>query len=136
MQSKGPFLATYGTLMRAFGRQKALGVADALSFEGGCTFRGALHDLGAYPGAVPGEGTVQAELFRLPAAADWDVLDRYEGYDPGVPSRSLFVRRPTQLLSPDTTAWVYWYTGPIEGHPRVPKGDWRAYVESTGEDGQ
>ncbi len=88
-----------------------------------------LYALDSFPGAVPGEGTVQAELFCLRSDDVWSVLDRYEGYVPGAESRSLFVRRRTPLRAPaETTAWVYWYTGPTANRPRVPQGDWRAYV--------
>ncbi|MFP4228621.1 MAG: gamma-glutamylcyclotransferase [Salinivenus sp.] len=123
-------LATYGTLMRGMGRHESLDVAEALSFVARCQFDGVLYDLGAFPGAVPGDGTVHAELFRLRSEEVWSVLDRYEGYTPEAEAQSLFVRRRTPLQSPsDTTAWVYWYAGPTAGRVRVPSGDWRVHVE-------
>ena len=131
MDEDGPLLATYGTLLRSFGRHEALGVADALSFVDPCRFEGVLYDLDQFPGAVPGEGVVSAELFRLRSTEVWTALDRYEGYIPEAEDRSLFVRRRTSLHTPSgTTAWVYWYTGPTEGRPRVAEGDWRAYVQA------
>jgi gamma-glutamylcyclotransferase (GGCT)/AIG2-like uncharacterized protein YtfP len=129
----GPLLATYGTLLRGMGRQEALGIADALAFVAPGRFDGELYALDSFPGAVPGKGTVQAELFRLRSDDVWDVLDRYEGYVPGAEARSCFVRRRTALRAPaETTAWVYWYTGPTADCPRVPRGDWQAYVTETG----
>jgi gamma-glutamylcyclotransferase (GGCT)/AIG2-like uncharacterized protein YtfP len=125
-----PLLAAYGTLRRTFGRQASLGVDDQLSFVTSCWWTGRLYDLGSYPGAVPGEGTVQGELFRLRDPRAWTVLDRYEGYDPDREAASLFVRRPVPMDEPaDEAAWVYWYNGPVGDHERVPSGDWATYVE-------
>lgn len=130
MSDPAPLLATYGTLMRSFGGCERLGIADRVSFVAACRFEGRLYDLGRFPGAVPGDGIVHGELFRLHDPAVWSVLDRYEGYDADRETESLFVRRQTDLLAPSNqTAWVYWYNGDPTGHPRVPSGDWRAYVQ-------
>lgn len=116
--------------MRSFDQQKKLGVKPYLTFVSTCQIRGRLYDLGAFPGAVPGSGTVYGELFRVRTAKVWSVLDRYEGYDPAHEEASLFVRRKVPLQSErDQRAWVYWYNGPSEGHPRVPSGNWASYVE-------
>jgi gamma-glutamylcyclotransferase (GGCT)/AIG2-like uncharacterized protein YtfP len=125
-----PLLATYGTLMRSFGRHEQLGVGGWLAFVTRCRWRGRLYDLGSFPGAVPGPGTVHGELFRLRDPQVWGVLDRYEGYDPERNDASLFVRREVELVRPDgRTACVYWYNGDPEEGTRVPSGDWAAYVE-------
>ena len=124
-------LATYGTLMRSFGNHQNLGVDDRLTFVGKCRWTGVLYDLGRYPGAVPGEGTVHGDLFRLRGSQVWSVLDRYEGYDPNREDASLFVRQPVALDTPeDCTAWVYWYNGDPASHPRVSSGDWKTYVKN------
>lgn len=120
-------LATYGTLMQAGGGGERLGVADRVSVVGACRFEGDLYDLGRFPGAVPGAGTVRGELVRLADVQVWTVLDRYEGYDPDNEAASLFVRRRVSLTEPaDQTAWVYWYNGDPGEAPRVPSGDWHA----------
>jgi gamma-glutamylcyclotransferase (GGCT)/AIG2-like uncharacterized protein YtfP len=130
-----PLLATYGTLMQSFGRHDDLGIADRLTFVASCRWRGQLYDLGRFPGAVPGAGTVHGELFRLSDPEVWSVLDRYEGYEPEREEASLFVRRQVDLQAPaDRTAWVYWYNGDPNGRPPVPSGDWAAYVQR--EDGR
>ncbi|MFB6271617.1 MAG: gamma-glutamylcyclotransferase [Salinibacter sp.] len=126
-------LVTYGTLMRSFGGIGRLGVADRISFVETCRFVGVLYDLGRFPGAVSGEGTVRGELFRLHDPQVWTVLDRYEGYDPDREDDSLFVRRQIDLISPpDRTAWVYWFNGDPTGRPRVDSGDWAAYRSGEG----
>lgn len=125
-----PLLATYGTLMHSFERHEDLGIAHRLTFVTQCSWQGDLYDLGSFPGAVPGEGTVHGELFRLTDPQVWTVLDRYEEYESDREAASLFVRRRVSLLEPnDETAWIYWYNGDPEGHDRVPSGDWASYVK-------
>jgi len=122
-------LATYGTLMRAFGGMDRLGVTDQVSFVQACQFAGVLYDLGQFPGAVPGDGVVYGEIFRLHDPQAWPVLDAYEGYEPDREDDSLFVRRQVALQEPvDRTAWVYWFNGDLTGHPQVPSGDWAEYA--------
>lgn len=127
MTASAPLLATYGTLRRAAG-PNPLDVADRLSFVAACQFAGVLYDLGRFPGAVPGDGVVHGDLFRLRDPQVWAVLDRYEGYDSNREDTSLFVRRRVSLIEPaDRTAWVYWYNDDPTGCPRIPSGDWIAY---------
>lgn len=90
---------------------------------------GALLDLGAYPGFVPGASSgerVVGELLEV-AAARLPALDRYEGHDPEDPAGSLFVREPAEaeVAGGERVACVlYRYAGDPEGHARVPAGDW------------
>jgi len=134
MVSSPLLLATYGTLLRASGGVERLGVADRVSFVTTCRFTGELYDLGRFPGAVPGEGPVHGELFRIHDPSAWAVIDRYEGYDSAREDSSLFVRRQSSLEAPDRTAWVYWFTGDPTGQPRVSSGDWAAYVQGNGDE--
>jgi gamma-glutamylcyclotransferase (GGCT)/AIG2-like uncharacterized protein YtfP len=123
-------LATYGTLMRGVGGLDRLGVANRISFVDPCRFGGLLYELGCFPGAVPGAGTVHGELLRLHDPEVWTVLDQYEGYDADGEDDSLFVRRRVSLRVPaDQAAWIYWFNGDPAGRPRVPSGDWTTYVE-------
>lgn len=117
--------------MRPFGQQERLGVQNRLTFLAECRWEGVLYDLGEYPGAVPGTGTVHGELFRLRDPRVLELLDRYEGFDPNCEAESLFVRRPVHLRDPtDCTAWMYVYNRPITDHQRVPSGDWASYVRT------
>lgn len=126
-------LAAYGTLMRPFGRHEELGLADHLSFVSSCRLSGDLYDLGRFPGAVPGDGVVHGELFRLNSPRAWETMDRYEGYRPDREEASLFVRRRVELRHPPhRSAWVYWYNGAPTEHPRVPSGCWISYVQNGG----
>jgi len=114
--------------MRPFGRQSALGVSETLTYESDCQFEGQLYDLGRFPGAVRGAGTIHGELFRIESPDAVERLDRYEGYDPARTAASLFVRRPVTLTAPDEPAWVYWYNHAPGDAARVPSGDWARYA--------
>lgn len=128
-----PLLATYGTLMRFFDAQEELGLQEQLTFVDRCQWQGTLYDLGAVPGAVPGDDTVYGELFRLESPSVWSLLDSYEGYNPDWEATSVYLRRQVTLQEPaDRTAWVYWYNGDLTDCPRVSSGDWRRYVEASG----
>lgn len=123
-------LFAYGTLMTGFRRRALLGPAR---LEGVGRVRGSLYDLGEYPGLVlDGGGWVVGELYEV---ADLAVrlprLDREEGYDPRREARSLYVRRRVQVElaeGPVVEAWAYVYQGVPGRAPRIPSGDWRAWV--------
>ncbi len=125
-------LAVYGTLMRPFGVQERLGIADQLAYEGPCAFYGLLYDLGAFPGAVPDdEQVVRGELFRILDPRAMPKLDRLENYDPEHEGGSQYLRRTLTLKDPaGQQAWVYWYNGPLEEATRVPSGSWIEHIES------
>ncbi|KAI3492552.1 hypothetical protein L1887_42855 [Cichorium endivia] len=69
-----------------------------------------LYSLGHYPGAVPGEGTVQGEVYRIDNAtlAELDAL-RTRG---GEYARQL-------IQTPYGSAWMYVYQRPVEGLTRI-----------------
>jgi hypothetical protein len=54
-------------------REACLGI----ELVGRATVRGALYDLGQFPGVVEGEGTVRGVVLRVPPTA-WTALDEYE----------------------------------------------------------
>ncbi|HXH83826.1 MAG TPA: gamma-glutamylcyclotransferase family protein, partial [Candidatus Tectomicrobia bacterium] len=111
-------LFVYGTLMRGYALHGGLARGARRVGEG--TVRGALLDLGSYPGLVEGGGRVRGELYRLDDPELLPVLDREEGYN--------FQRRRAVVALQDGTrvrAWVYRYRGPRERGRPVPDGDWR-----------
>lgn len=75
---------------------------------------GFLYDFGAYPGARPGGGSIQGEIFHLEnPAAILSELDRYEGpeYERAV------------IAVNGIECWIYWYVGVEPGH-LIASGDW------------
>ncbi len=74
-----------------------------------------LYSLGHYPGAVPGEGSVYGEVYRIDAStlAELDDL-RTQG---GEYKRQL-------IQTPYGSAWMYVYQRPTGGLTLIESGDW------------
>jgi len=104
----------YGTLRRGFCRHQFLNAPRAQLLSRG-TVCGELHDLGAYPGAIPSENKsalVRGEVFRLlyPARA-LQVLDFVEGIVQGSPEHNLYRRELASVTLENGTkvgTWIYW----------------------------
>ena len=117
-------VAVYGTLRLPAVRRR-LGLAAVLVPRGPCRLPGRLVDLGAYPGLVPGAGTVVGELLEVTTAEALATLDAYEGWDPAAPHESLFRREQIELVDPaGRRAWAYLYNrDPATARP-IDGGDW------------
>jgi gamma-glutamylcyclotransferase (GGCT)/AIG2-like uncharacterized protein YtfP len=124
----------YGTLMSAFKRPGRTRVDLALAPVGHGWIHAVLFDLGIYPAAIPApDGCVRGEVHRmLDADAVLRVLDEVEGYRPGQPDASLYVRRETAVMLDDgatADAWVYFYNAPLGGAQRIESGDYLEYLK-------
>ncbi|MFM7314435.1 MAG: gamma-glutamylcyclotransferase [Cyanobium sp.] len=116
-------LFVYGSLKR--GQANHHHLADA-PFEGEAVIGGVqLHDLGPFPMAIPGEGRIHGELYRVDAGR-LALLDRFEG----VPR--LYERRILPL-SDGRGAWIYLGGARQVRHsPRLPTGRWPADCRDDG----
>ncbi|WP_241606330.1 gamma-glutamylcyclotransferase family protein [Rosenbergiella epipactidis] len=74
-----------------------------------------LYNLGHYPGVIPGEGTIEGEVYRIDATTlgELDAL-RTKG---GEYKRQL-------VSTPYGSAWMYIYQRSVAGRPQIPSGDW------------
>lgn len=124
----------YGTLMRPFATQARLGVEAWLSYVADARVRGALYDLGRYPGLVAGSRLVRGQLFRVLDQRALAVLDRFEAYDPADPDGSEYLRRPKALADRPETAWVYLFNRPVADRPLISCDDWAGHVASRPHD--
>ena len=122
------YIAFYGSLMAGFGRLPNLGFEKSLRLVGPCQIRGQLVDLGAYPGLIPGSGTVEAELYEVVDDGVLERLDAFEGYDPRDPMGSLYLRKQIRLANPPQDAWVFVYNRSVKGRPVVEAGSWERYL--------
>ena len=123
----------YGTLMTGFDRRRRLGMDDRLVFRGRGWIQAALFDLGLYPAAVPAQdGKVWGEVFEIDNPDDvLPALDGIEGYDPGTPDTSLYVRQRVAVETEDGAgleAWAYFYNAPLGRAPRIASGDYVTYL--------
>ena len=79
----------------------------------------ALYDLGRYPAAVDGPGTLVGDLCELPHAAVLAALDEAEGVHGDPP-----LYRREQVMVDGQPAWIYVYDRPVHDAPRIFSGDW------------
>ncbi len=87
-----------------------------------------LYDLGEYPAAAPGVGTIHGDLLQVDPAAV-PIADRIEGHP-------TFYRRAEVMVQTAigaARAWVYWAPpGMTTARPRIRNGDWfRRQVVTT-----
>jgi gamma-glutamylcyclotransferase (GGCT)/AIG2-like uncharacterized protein YtfP len=127
----------YGTLMAGFDRRRRAGIDSKLAFIGRGSIQAALFDLGIYPAAVPApDGRVWGEVYETSESEIDPVLtalDGIEGFTPGHPDRSLYVRGEADVTLPDgshAVAWVYFYNAPLGQAPRIPSGDYLEHVKA------
>lgn len=123
----------YGTLMAGFDRRRRAGIDSKLTYRGRGVINAALFDLGLYPAAVPApDGEVWGEVYDVSEPeAVLAALDDIEGYRPGRPDQSLYIRHQADVRMSDgsaSPAWVYFYNAPLGQAPRIPSGDYLQYV--------
>ena len=124
----------YGTLMTGFDRRRRIGIDARMKFRARGWVRAALFDLGIYPAAVPAENDrVWGEVFELlEPEAVLSALDEIEGYRPGEPDSSLYIRSIVPVYLPgggNEQAWVYFYNAPLGRAPRIDSGDYLEYLK-------
>ena len=125
----------YGTLMAGFDRRRTAGIDSKLTYMGRGAIRAALFDLGLYPAAVPDpDGQVWGEVYEMfDPDAVLAALDDIEGYRPGRPDQSLYLRERTDVRLPDGSAkpaWVYFYNAPLGRAIRISSGDYLEHVRA------
>jgi len=117
-------LFVYGTLRRGFELHHHLPRLGA-RFLTEARVAAELIDRGRFPGARPAARKgkwVRGELFQLrQPASDLRVLDKVEGFIPGAPKRSEFVRTAAEVILNNGSrrrAWIYWLgrAGPRGSH--------------------
>ncbi|MFJ2999118.1 MULTISPECIES: gamma-glutamylcyclotransferase [Enterobacterales] len=74
-----------------------------------------IYNLGHYPAAIPGEGTVHCEVYRINSSilAELDELK----------SNTRDYKREL-IQTPYGSAWIYLYKHSVDGYPRIQSGDW------------
>jgi gamma-glutamylcyclotransferase (GGCT)/AIG2-like uncharacterized protein YtfP len=125
------YLFAYGTLQPGLAPSKIARVAAKLRPVGEGFVRGALYDLGGYPGAVAdpaAKGKIAGTVMELPDGEDvLAQLDRYEGFDPQAPGTSEYIRerQVVELKTGGTVeCWFYRYNRKPQDEDKVESGVW------------
>jgi gamma-glutamylcyclotransferase (GGCT)/AIG2-like uncharacterized protein YtfP len=130
-------LFVYGSLRRGFKSHAYEYISRFFSFVDNGKVRGKLFDLGPYPAGVPcnDESFIIGELYTIKHQPEfaWAIgqLDDYEGVAAEADEIQLYKRELTDVFleTGTTRAWIYWYTGSIEGKPRIESGDMIQYLQ-------
>ena len=121
-------LFVYGTLKHGYLRSSMWPHAPQAIVPG--LVRGALLDLGAYPGLILGDDWILGELWTIAAEhipRTLEVLDQVEGYDPRT-DRGLYLRRPISVwplgspMDPPQDSPTQAYTYRIADEHRIAHG--------------
>jgi gamma-glutamylcyclotransferase (GGCT)/AIG2-like uncharacterized protein YtfP len=109
-------LFVYGTLLPGRAPAKIAPAVDRLRVVGTGFVHGTLYHFGRYPGAILDSYTerrIYGTVFLLPEdARPLAEIDRYEGFNPKAPDKSLFLRvaHPVGLESGEfLVCWIYVY---------------------------
>lgn len=127
--SPGDLFVFYGLLKQgASGAPAELNLASAGEFGPACRFRGAMHDLGGFPGVVAGRALCHGIRWRVRDAGIVPAMDEFEDVTDD-PATSLYRRVRVALLDDAGTptgeeAWIYWYNRSVDGLPEVTDGNW------------
>jgi gamma-glutamylcyclotransferase (GGCT)/AIG2-like uncharacterized protein YtfP len=124
-------LFVYGSLLSGFKSPAYEYMSRYFHLVAPATIRGTLYDMGEYPAAVPsGEGNeIKGELYRIKNEPEFSYaigqLDDYEGVRPEEGEAKLYHRELTDVFhdNTNTRAWVYWYSGDVQGKPVIASGD-------------
>lgn len=132
MNPDADLLFVYGTLRAALAHDMHQLLSRHADPVSGATARGALYDLGQYPGLVAtpgGDSIVRGEVYRLrseTAARTLRTLDEYEGCAPTDPKPHEYRREKIQVTLADRStsgAWAYVLQRDTAGLPRIESGD-------------
>ena len=118
--------------MQGFDLRRRVGIDDFVALVGPATTRGALFDLGRYPGAIKADGQMHGELYRM---IEPDTLlplvDAVEGFHPDARAESQYVRDAVAVTpagGPGVMAWVYFYRRGLGDAVWIPNGDYRSHI--------
>jgi gamma-glutamylcyclotransferase (GGCT)/AIG2-like uncharacterized protein YtfP len=118
----------YGTLKR--GQANFPLVAAAVRGVVPATIRGRLYDMGPFPALAEGDEAVRGEVLtvepgELPRLLR--ALDELEGFAPGDPAGSIYLRRVVDAKTDDgaeVAAFAYFYNRDPAGLRHLPGGEW------------
>lgn len=130
-------LFVYGSLRSGFRNAAYAYLTRYFTLIGEGKVKGKLYDTGTYPVAVPTteEKYIFGELYQLnnPAEFSWamEQIDDYEGLHVEAGETPLYKRDLATITigEHNTTAWIYWYSGPLQNYPELDATDVLEYLQ-------
>jgi len=132
-------LFVYGSLRKGFNSPAYEYMSRYFDLVDHGKVQGKLYDMGEYPAAIPCDEPffIVGELYTLKQEQEFEwamaQLDDYEGVEASYDEPALYQRLTTDVFLYDGTtlkAWVYWFTGSVEGKPQIVSGDMLDYNAS------
>jgi gamma-glutamylcyclotransferase (GGCT)/AIG2-like uncharacterized protein YtfP len=133
------YLFVYSSLRVGFRSDDYEYIHQYFSFLGNAKVRGKLSDMGDYPVGTPTpeDYFIKGELYKINDENEFSYaigqLDDYEGINPERGEASLYKRELTNVFREEMEsvyAWIYWFSGDVEGKPVVASGDVMEYVKT------
>jgi gamma-glutamylcyclotransferase (GGCT)/AIG2-like uncharacterized protein YtfP len=130
-------LFVYGSLRSGFRSPAYEYISRFFNFIGEARVKGKLFDMGSYPGAVPAsdDAFIIGELYIIKDDSDfsWAIgqLDDYEGVNVESDEMQLYRRELADVFINNEVipAWIYWYSGNVNGRPEIVSGDLLEYLQ-------
>ena len=130
------YLFVYGTLRRNLNPTIQRVIENGIEWLGNARIDGKLFDMGSYPAATPlleyESGQIIGEVIRINDEINvLQLLDEYEGYDPGK-GDSEYIRKKEEVILENgktITAWIYWYNRSVIGKTRITNEDYLNYIK-------
>ena len=130
-------LFVYGSLRSGFQHAAYQYLSKYFHLMGNATVKGKLFDMGEYPVAVPtdDEKFIAGELYEINNADEFSYaigqLDDYEGLYAEEGETALYKRETVTVYcnGGQSTAWVYWFNGNINGLTEMTTGDVFEYLQ-------
>jgi gamma-glutamylcyclotransferase (GGCT)/AIG2-like uncharacterized protein YtfP len=130
-------LFVYGSLRSGFQHAAYQYLSKYFHLIGGAKVKGKLYDMGEYPVALPTseERFITGELYAVNNADEFSYaigqLDDYEGLFPENEEEPLYKREAVTVYfnNQQSTAWIYWFNGTVEGLPEIVNGDVLEYLQ-------
>lgn len=137
MEQSNQQLFVYGSLRSGFQHPAYAYISKHFSLVGDGKVKGLLYDMGTYPAAVPAqdERFIVGELYRInnPDELSWAIaqLDDYEGLNTEQGETALYRREKVNVYLDgcETSAWIYWFNGSVEGKEVIASGDLLLYMQ-------
>jgi gamma-glutamylcyclotransferase (GGCT)/AIG2-like uncharacterized protein YtfP len=136
--TQNSYLFVYGSLRKGFHNEAYNYISEYFTWVGNAKVRGTLHDLGAYPAAIPSsyDTYIIGELYKLENLDqhDWAFaqLDDYEGVHVETGEVPEYKRElaTVYIENNEITSWIYWFNGNIANLPIIESGDVMDYVKT------
>ena len=130
-------LFVYGSLRSGFQQAAYQYLSKYFRLLGEARVKGKLYDMGEYPVALPTneERFIIGELYQINNTDEFSYaigqLDDYEGLFPENEEVPLYKRKAVTVYCNNlqSTSWIYWFNGTVEGLPEIVTGDVLEYLQ-------